>query len=150
MMTGSIAAFKACALLSKIVQSGATVQVAASAAALRFVGEATLEGLSGRPVAKDLWESGRAMEHIQLVRWADLIIVAPASAHFINRAANGVGDDLLTTMFLAHDFTKPFMIAPAMNTAMYLHPVTKGSITKLRELGIQVLETASGVLACGE
>lgn len=149
-MTGSIAAYKACGLLSKLVQAGYEVQVAASSAALQFVGAATLEGLTGRPVVSDLWETGRAMDHINLMRWADLIIVAPASAHFVNRIAVGVGDNLLTTMFLAHDFSKPYLIAPAMNTSMYLNPITQSSIKKLREVGLGVLETASGVLACGE
>lgn len=149
-MTGSIAAFKACALLSKLKQQGHDVQVVASRSALQFVGAATLEGLSGQAVISDLWEQGRAMDHIHAVRWADAIVVAPASAHFINRIAQGVGDDLLTTMFLAHDFKKPFLIAPAMNTSMYLHPATQRSIKILKDWGVEILESASGVLACGE
>lgn len=150
MISGSIAAFKACAVISKLKQQGHEVQVVASTAALRFIGPATLEGLSGNPLMADLWQSGHAMDHIHAVRWADLIVAAPASAHFINRIAQGVGDDLLTTMFLAHDFKKPFLIAPAMNTAMYLHPATQKSLTQLRQWGIEILEAASGVLACGE
>ena len=150
LVTGSIAAYKSCHVVSRLVQAGCNVQVAASPAALQFIGAATWEGLSGLPVVSDLWEPGRAMDHIHLVRKADVILVAPATAHFINRAAYGVGDDLLTTMFLAHDFKKPFLMAPAMNTAMYLHPATQGSLAKLREMGVQILETAAGVLACGE
>lgn len=150
MMSGSIAAFKACGLLSKLKQQGHDVQVVASRSALQFVGEATLEGLSGRKVLSDLWESGQAMDHIHAVRWADLLLVAPASAHYINRIAEGVGDDLLTTLFLAHDFKKPFLVAPAMNTSMYLHPATQKSLATLRSWGIEILEAASGVLACGE
>lgn len=150
MMTGSIAAYKACHVISRLVQAGHQVQVAASPSALQFVGSATLEGLSGRPVVSDLWEKGRAMDHIHLIREADLILVAPGTAHFINRIAGGVGDDLLTTLFLAHDFKKPFLIAPAMNTTMYLHPVTQASLKKIKEMGLRILETASGVLACGE
>jgi phosphopantothenoylcysteine decarboxylase/phosphopantothenate--cysteine ligase len=149
-MTGSIACFKACQVLSKLVQAGYSVQVVASAAALQFVGNATIEGLTGKQVVSDLYEPGRMMDHIHLVRWADLIIAAPASANFINKIASGVGDDLLTTQFLAHDFKKPFLLAPAMNTAMYLHPITQASIQKLRALKVEILETASGVLACGE
>lgn len=149
-MTGSIAAFKACGLVSKLVQAGHEVQVVASPSALQFIGAATLEGLTGKAVISDLWEKGHAMDHIHLMRWADLVIVAPASAHFINRIAQGVGDDLLTTMFLAHDFKKPYLLAPAMNTSMYLHPATQASLKTLRSWGIQVLEAASGVLACGE
>lgn len=149
-MTGSIACYKACNVISKLVQAGHEVQVVASASALQFVGEATLEGLTGKPVISDLFERGNIMDHIHLVRWADLIIVAPATANFINKIAQGIGDDLLTTQFLAHDFKKPFLLAPAMNTTMYLHPVTQNSINKLKAMGVAILETASGVLACGE
>ncbi|MFN8790175.1 MAG: bifunctional phosphopantothenoylcysteine decarboxylase/phosphopantothenate--cysteine ligase CoaBC [Bdellovibrionales bacterium] len=150
LMSGSIAAYKACSLISLLVKNQIHVKVAASASALKFVGEATLEGLTGEKVHSDLWEKGHAMDHIQLERWADLILAAPASAHFLNRCASGIGDDLLTTLFLAHEFKKPFLVAPAMNTAMYLNPVTQASLQKLKALGLQVLETASGVLACGE
>lgn len=149
-MTGSIACYKACQAISKLVQAGHDVQVVASASALQFVGNATIEGLTGKPVISDLYGPGNVMDHIHLVRWADLIITAPATANFINKIAAGLGDDLLTTQFLAHDFKKPYLIAPAMNTAMYLHPVTQSSIQKLKSLGVEILETASGVLACGE
>ena len=149
-MTGSIACFKACAVISKLVQAGMDVQVVATRSALQFVGNATLEGLTGRPVVSDLFEQDHVMDHIHLVRWADLILTAPASANFLNKAAMGVGDDLVATQFLAHDFKKPYLVAPAMNTAMYLHPATQKSVKALREMGIEILETASGVLACGE
>lgn len=149
-MTGSIACFKACQAISKLVQAGFDVQVVASTAALKFVGEATLEGLTGRPVISDLFQQGEMMGHIHWIRWADVILVAPATANYINRIAQGIGDDLLTTQFLAHDFKKPFLVAPAMNTMMYLHPITQKSLKTLKELGVEILETASGVLACGE
>lgn len=149
-MTGSIACFKACQVISKLVQNNFDVQVVMTASALQFVGAATIEGLTGKPVVSDLFASGNVMDHIHLVRWGDLIIVAPATANYINKVSQGIGDDLAATMFLAHDFKKPFLIAPAMNTSMYLHPVTQKSIKALREMGIGILETASGVLACGE
>lgn len=149
-MTGSIACYKACQVISRLVQAAAEVQVVASPSALQFVGNATLEGLTGKSVISDLYTPGQLMEHIHLMRWADLIIVAPATANYINKVAQGVGDDLLTTLFLAHDFKKPFLIAPAMNTSMYSHPVTQTSIKRLQEMGLEILETASGVLACGE
>lgn len=149
-MTGSIACYKACSVLSKLVQAGHDVQVVASPSALKFVASATLEGLTGRPVVSDVFQAGHMMDHIHLVRWADLVIVAPATANFINKISLGVGDDLLTTQFLAHDFKKPFLLAPAMNTAMYQHPATQKSIQRLKEMGVKILETASGVLACGE
>ncbi|MEZ0392960.1 MAG: bifunctional phosphopantothenoylcysteine decarboxylase/phosphopantothenate--cysteine ligase CoaBC [Pseudobdellovibrionaceae bacterium] len=149
-MTGSIACYKACQVISGLVRIGHEVQVVATPSALQFVGAATLEGLTGKPVVSDLFASGNVMDHIHLVRWADLILVAPATANFINKAARGVGDDLISTQFLAHDFRKPYLIAPAMNTMMYQHPVTQSSVKSLKEMGVQILETASGVLACGE
>jgi phosphopantothenoylcysteine decarboxylase/phosphopantothenate--cysteine ligase len=149
-LTGSIACFKAVGLISKLVQDGFDVQVAASASALKFVGEATLEGLSGKPIAKDTFGTGQVMEHIHLMREADLIVVCPATANFINKIAHGVGDDLLSTMFLAHDFKKPYLIAPAMNVAMWNHPATQSSLNQLRTFGVQILPTESGNLACGE
>lgn len=150
LMTGSIACYKACSLISKLVQNNCEVQVAASPSALQFVGAATLEGLTGKPVVSDMYETGKMMAHINLIRDCDLVICAPATAHYINRIAQGIGDDLMSTLFLAHDFERPFLIAPAMNTKMYLHPVTQGSIKKLKDMEIQILETESGVLACGE
>jgi phosphopantothenoylcysteine decarboxylase/phosphopantothenate--cysteine ligase len=149
-LTGSIACYKACHVISRLVQANCDVQVVATPSALQFVGNATLEGLTGKPVISDLYHQGNVMDHIHLMRWADLILVAPATANFVNKAAQGIGDDLVGTLFLAHDFKKPFLLAPAMNTSMYLHPVTQESIQKLRGLGIEILETASGVLACGE
>jgi len=150
LMTGSIACYKACQVVSRLVQAGHEVQVVASPAALQFVGNATFEGLTGKSVVTDLYAKGNVMDHIHLMRWADLVVVAPATANYINKIAQGVGEDLLTTLFLAHDFKKPFLVAPAMNTSMYLHPITQASLRRLREIGIEILETASGVLACGE
>ncbi|MBK7963177.1 MAG: bifunctional phosphopantothenoylcysteine decarboxylase/phosphopantothenate--cysteine ligase CoaBC [Bdellovibrionales bacterium] len=149
-MTGSIACYKACQIVSRLVQSGHEVQVVTTKSALNFVGPATLEGLSGRKVLCDMYEVGQMMGHIHWARWADLILVAPATANFINKIAHGLADDLASTLFLSHDFKRPFLIAPAMNSSMYSHPVTQGSLKRLQELGVQVLETASGVLACGE
>ncbi len=150
LMTGSIACYKACQVISRLVQNKCEVHVVASAAALKFIGAATLEGLSGRPVLSDMYAAGSAMEHIHAMRWADIIVVAPATASFINKAAQGIGDDLIQTLLLAHDFRKPLLIAPAMNTSMYAHPITQKSLQTLRDLGLKILEPASGVLACGE
>ncbi|UYL08629.1 bifunctional phosphopantothenoylcysteine decarboxylase/phosphopantothenate--cysteine ligase CoaBC [Bdellovibrio sp. SKB1291214] len=150
MMTGSIACYKACHVVSRLVQAGCEVQVVMTPAALKFVGNATLEGLTGKPVVSDMYTQGNVMDHIHLMRWANLILVAPATANFINKAAQGIGDDLVSTLFLAHDFKKPFLLAPAMNTSMYLHPVTQKSISALKSYGIEILDSASGILACGE
>lgn len=149
-MTGSIASYKACGVISRLKQNGHELKVVMSPSSLNFVGKATIEGLTGETPITDMYADGQVMDHIHLVRWADLILVAPATAHYINRISNGIGDDLLTTLFLAHDFKKPFLIAPAMNTMMYLHPTTQHSIQKLKEMGVEILEAASGVLACGE
>lgn len=150
MMTGSIACYKACHIISRLVQNNCELQVIATPSALQFVGNATLEGLTGKPVISDMYAMGNVMDHIHLMRWADAIVVAPATANFINKAAQGVGDDLVQTLFLAHDFKKPFLIAPAMNTSMYQHPVTQKSLASLKQMGLQILDTASGILACGE
>ncbi len=149
-MTGSIACYKACFLISELVKAGFEVQVVTSKSALQFVGNATLEGLTGKFVHSELFESGQMMSHIHLMRWADLILVAPATAHFINRAAAGISEDLLTSLFLAHDFKKPYLIAPAMNGSMLHHPVTQESILKLQQMGLEILGTDNGNLACGE
>lgn len=149
-MSGSIACYKAAQVISRLVQQEIQVQVVASNSALQFIGQATLEGLSGQKVVTELFESGHAMDHIHLIREADLVLMAPATANTINKLSQGLGDDLITTLFLAHDFKKPFLIAPAMNTSMYNHPVTQKSLQQLKKMGVQILDSASGVLACGE
>ena len=149
-MTGSIACYKACTLLSLLNKQGYKVKVVMSKNSLEFVGPATIEGLTGHPALTDMYAAGQMMDHIHLSRWADLVIVAPATAHYINRIASGIGDDLLTTLFLAHDFVKPFVIAPAMNTKMYEHPITQQSIALLKKIGCSILDTEIGTLACGE
>lgn len=149
-MTGSIACYKVCTVMSRLKQANHHVKVVMSPSSLAFVGAATVEGLTGEAPITDMYARGNVMDHIHLVRWADLILVAPATANYINKIAYGLGDDLLTTLFLAHDFEKPFLLAPAMNTKMYQHPTTQDSIKKLRAMGVEILETASGVLACGE
>ncbi len=150
LITGSIAAYKAATVLSSLKQRGHEIEVVTTPAALMFIGEATIEGLTGRKVHSALFSAGAHMAHIDLIRWADLAIVCPATAGTINKLACGVADDLLTTLFLAHDFKKPWLIAPAMNTAMYQHPITRASLEKLQALGCTVLKTESGMLACGE
>ena len=149
-LTGSIACYKSCSIISKLKQKGHSLKVVLSPSSLEFIGKATIEGLTGEPPITDMYSASHVMDHINLARWADLILAAPATANYINKISNGIGDDLLTTLFLAHDFEKPFLIAPAMNTKMYLHPVTQASISKLRQMQVEILETASGVLACGE
>lgn len=150
-LTGSISCYKACFAISRLVQAGVEVRTVATPSALQFVGKATLEGLTGYPVASDLWESGKAMDHIHLARWADLALVCPATANTINRLAAGLADDLVGSLFLAWELKKkPWWIAPAMNVAMLEHPLTQASLQKLSALGVRILGTGTGTLACGE
>lgn len=150
-LTGSIACYKACTTISRLTQAGASVQTIATASALRFVGKATLEALSGRPVLSDMWEEGRALDHISRAREADLAIICPATANTINRLSAGLADDLAGSLFLAWEHgKKPWYIAPAMNTFMYDHPATQSSLSKLREWGVRIIEPEAGPLACGE
>ena len=149
-ITGSIAAYKSVFLISKLVQNGCDVKVVATGSALKFVGKATLEGLTGNAVFTDSFADSEMMNHINLMKWADLIIVCPATANTINKLANGIGDNLLTSLFLAFDWSKPYLIAPAMNTKMYDHPATKSSIKKLTDWGVKILPTNEGYLACGD
>jgi len=149
-LTGSVAAYKACDALSRLVQLGHKVRTVATPSALRFVGAATLEGLTGERVLSDLFEPGSALEHIQLGRWADAVVVCPATANTINRLAAGLSDDLPGALFLAHDRSKPFLVAPAMNPAMWGHPATKESVSRLAGWGVRFIAVGCGRTACGE
>lgn len=150
LMSGSIAAYKTCFIISRLTQMGHQVKVVTTSKALKFIGKASLEGLSGHDVLSDTFKTGHAMDHIHLVRWADLILLCPATANTINKMAHGIADSIVTNLYLAFDFSKPFLIAPAMNTAMYLHPSTQASLKLLTQLGLILLDTAHGSLACGE
>jgi phosphopantothenoylcysteine decarboxylase/phosphopantothenate--cysteine ligase len=151
LLSGSIACYKACTVISRLAQAGLTVQTVATPAALRFIGPATLEGLSGRPVFSELFESGRALDHIELARAADLALLCPATANTINRLASGLADDPIGALFLAWEMKdKPWWIAPAMNGRMWDHPATAVSMAKLREWGVRVLHPVDGPHACGE
>ncbi len=151
LLSGSIACYKACTVISRLAQAGVTVQTVATPSALRFVGAATLEGLSGRPVFTNLFEDGRALDHIELARAADLALVCPATANTINRLAAGLSDDPIGALFLAWELKqKPWWLAPAMNGRMWEHPATSTSLARLRQWGVRVLDPADGAHACGE
>ena len=149
-ISGSIAAYKSAYLISKLVQNGFEVQTVATSSSLQFIGKATLEGLTGKPVLIDQYEDGKMMSHINLMKWADLVILCPASANTINKMANGIADNLVTSLFLAHSWDKPYLIAPAMNTTMYKHPATQLALNKLKDWDVDILPTDSGHLACGD
>lgn len=149
-VSGGIAAYKAAELVRLLVKAGAEVQVVMTAAAQHFVGAATFQALSGRPVRSDLWDASAeaAMGHIELARWASQIVIAPASADLLARLAHGHADDLLSTLCLAS--AAPLSIAPAMNQQMWAHPATQANLALLRQRGVQVLGPASGEQACGD
>jgi len=132
------------------MRAGHIVRVCLTDAASNFVQPALFEALTGQPCLTDTFEEpvpGR-MAHIDWARAADLLVVAPATANTINKVANGIGDDMLTTIFLAS--TAPILIAPAMNPAMYNHPETQASLKKLASRGVQIIEPTEGEVACGE
>ncbi len=150
-LTGSIACFKACELISRLVKRGVAVETVASEGALRFVGAATLEGLTGRRPFTDLYEPGRTMDHIRLARWADVSLLCPATANSLNRLAAGLADDAIGALFLAWEIaSKPWLIAPAMNATMWDHPATRASRERLSGFGARILPVGDGRLACGE
>jgi phosphopantothenoylcysteine decarboxylase / phosphopantothenate---cysteine ligase len=139
-----ISAYKACELLRRLTESGYEVRVIPTRDALRFVGEATWAALSGRPVTADPWADVHEVPHVALGRWADLMLVAPATADLLARAAAGRADDLLTATLLMAGC--PVLFAPAMHTEMWEHPATQASVALLRDRGALVLEPATGRL----
>ncbi|MGB5097423.1 MAG: bifunctional phosphopantothenoylcysteine decarboxylase/phosphopantothenate--cysteine ligase CoaBC [Porticoccaceae bacterium] len=149
-VTGGIAAYKSAELLRRLQTAGAEVRVVMTAAATEFVTPLTFQALSGHPVHLDLLDPAAeaAMGHIALARWADVILVAPASADFIARLAQGEGGDLLATLCLAS--IGPVAVAPAMNQAMWAKPATSANVRTLRERGIHVFGPAVGYQACGD
>lgn len=149
-ITGGVAAYKAAELTRLLVKAGAQVDVAMTEAATHFVGPATFQALSGRPVWTNLWDDRmqNAMAHIDLSRQADALLVAPASADFMAKLAHGFADSLLSTLCLARDC--PLLLAPAMNRQMWDNPATKRNLAQLRADGIAILGPASGEQACGE
>lgn len=149
-VTGSIAAFKAASLASMLVDEGHEVQCVMSEGARHFIGEATLEGLTGRPVLGDVFERGRAHDHIRLAEWADLLLLYPASANHITRLRAGLADDLIGCLFLANNFRSPYWIAPAMNSHMLEHPAVEEALSILDGWGCRILPTGEGRLACGD
>lgn len=149
-ITGGIAAYKAAELVRRLQDQGAVVRVIMTQAATEFIAPLTLQALSGHPVHTALLdpEAEAGMGHIQLARWADLLLVAPASADFMARLAQGQGDDLLATVCLAT--TAPVVLAPAMNQAMWRNSATQANADTLRQRGILLWGPADGIQACGD
>lgn len=149
-VTGGIAAYKSADLTRRLQDVGAEVRVVMTPAATQFVAPLTFQALSGNPVHLDLLDPAAeaAMGHIELARWADLVLVAPASADFMARLAHGLADDLLTTLCLATD--APIVLAPAMNRLMWRNPATRDNVALLQRRGIRLLGPTAGSQACGE
>lgn len=150
-VSGSVSCFKACSLISMLVKNNYDVQVVASKDSLNFVGKSSLEGLSHHKVHTDMFNDEYEIPHIELAqRWADLIIAYPASADCLNRISQGLCDDLFGAICLANNYKKPLLVAPAMNSQMFLHPTVQKSIEILKSWGTEILDCNEGTLACGE
>ena len=149
-VSGGIACYKACEVVSRLKKLNAGVDVVMTKHATEFVAPLTFETLSNRPVVSDMFSREREweVEHIALAKKADLCIIAPATANIISKLAEGIADDMLTTTYLA--LKCPVIIAPAMNTNMYENPVIKTNLEKLRKSGVIVVDSAEGRLACGD
>ena len=143
-VSGGIAAYKACELLRRLTESGHHVRVVPTASALHFVGEATWAALSGNPASTEVWESVHEVPHVRIGQAADLVVVAPATADMLAKAAHGLADDLLTNTLLTARC--PVVFAPAMHTEMWEHPATQENVATLRRRGAVVIEPAVGRL----
>lgn len=149
-ISGSIAAYKICELISMLKKQNANVKTIATDSALQFIGKASLEGLSENPVITSDFTDGQMMAHIHLAKWADLFLIAPASAQTVNSLHTGSGHSPLISTYLAFDLKKPLLVAPAMNTQMLFHPTTQHSFKQLSSWGLRILPTGAGDLACGD
>jgi phosphopantothenoylcysteine decarboxylase/phosphopantothenate--cysteine ligase len=149
-VTGGIAAYKSPELVRRLTERGAQVQVVMTRGARAFVSPLTFQAVSSRRVRDDIWdaEAEAAMGHIELARWADLVLVAPATAHCIGSLANGLAGDLLSTVCLAT--SAPLMVAPAMNHLMWQHPAVQANVRLLEQRGTRILGPGTGDQACGE
>ena len=147
-VSGGIAAYKACDLVSRLKKRGAQVRVVLTKHACEFVPPLTFETLSGNPAYTDAFDRKFEIEHVALAKWADAMVVAPATANALAKMAAGIADDLLTTTLLA--VTAPVVAAPAMNAAMWRHPATQANAALLRSRGVRFVGPASGHLACGD
>lgn len=149
-ITAGVAAYKAAELARLLIKAGAQVQTVMTPSASEFVGPMTLQAITGRPVRQTLFDPQHeaAMGHIELARWADLVMIAPATADLLARLAAGMADDLLTTLCLASE--APLAVAPAMNRAMWRHPATQANVATLAARGVMVWGPAEGEQACGD
>lgn len=148
-VSGGIAAYKIIELASRLKKEGAEVITIMTHSATQFVTPLTFREITGEPVITNMWDEPKKwnVEHIAVAQWADLFVIAPATANIIGKMAHGIADDMLTTVLLAT--RAPILVVPAMNDQMYLHASVQGNLTKLSQLGYEVLEPAIGHMACG-
>ncbi|MBI3944824.1 MAG: phosphopantothenoylcysteine decarboxylase [Armatimonadetes bacterium] len=152
-VTGGIACYKACEVVRLFRRADHGVRVVMTANARRFVTALTFEALSNNPVATDMWAAGHQhdVEHIELAKWAEVAVIAPATANFLGKVAHGIADDLLTTVVMALPAAVPVVIAPAMNTQMWLNPILRRNIESLRALErYHFVPPRVAQLACGD
>jgi phosphopantothenoylcysteine decarboxylase/phosphopantothenate--cysteine ligase len=149
LVTGGIAAYKACTVVRRLVDAGCEVRVAMTDSAQRFVGPLSFEALSGQPVGTSLWGEGgeEPLDHIQWAQGIDLLLVAPATLNFIGKIAHGLADDLGSTLVSATD--APIMVAPSMNDRMWSSPANRKNLVTLADHGVEIIDPGSGYLACG-
>lgn len=147
-VTGGVAAYKTAALVSRLVQAGAGVTVVTTAAAEQFVGPATFAALTGRPVVREVFDAAAHPlgAHIDLAAQAQAMCIAPATANFLAKAACGLADDLLSTLYLA--FPGPVLVAPAMNSAMWEKPAVQRNVKQLHDDGVRIIDPEEGWLSC--
>lgn len=147
-LTGGIACYKVCTVISKLAQAGCGITAVMTRAARKFVGEVTLQALTGRRVYKSLWDAEKSYDpqHIGLTEAADLFLVAPATANILGKVAAGIADDLVSTMVMAAD--SPVVFAPAMNSRMWCNPIVQENVAKLRRFQYGFIEPTEGWLAC--
>ena len=146
-VTGGIAAYKSAMIASKLVQSGAEVTAVLTRSALAFIGEPTFAALTGRPVATQVFDQAYPLgAHIELAQRAQLLVIAPATADFLAKAAQGLADDLLSTLYLC--FTGPVLVAPAMNSEMWSKPAVQRNVSQLRTDGVHFVDPEEGWLSC--
>ncbi len=147
-VTGGIAAYKTCQVVSKLVQRGCGVTVAMTEAGTRFVGPVTFQALTGRRVFTSLWDADdrHDLHHVRLAERADLFLIAPATANIIGKMATGIADDLVSTMALSAD--SPILLAPAMNDRMWTNPVVEQNVERLRSFGVHFVGPETGWLSC--
>jgi len=148
-VTGGIAVYKSVDLVSRLRKEGAEVRVVMTESAAKFVTPLTFKEISGNTVAVSMWAEAQEfnVEHIALADWADLMVIAPATANILAKAANGIADDLLSTVILASK--TPIILCPAMNCQMYENPITQNNLKKLADYGFIIMQPATGHLACG-